>query len=186
MRYRSLGKVLSAVLLASGILWGAVKTANAGSKMVSYKHKTEGFSLSVPGNWEIREDMKYELFNIPMLALRPLEGENDDFRENINVVDEKISPSLGVEGYLKANLKNLPSQLKSYELVKTGDLKARSNAKYMIYTHRLDGITGKLKVISFLFTRKEKAFVLTCTANEKSFDHYLGLFMKIGMSFKPA
>jgi hypothetical protein len=152
--------------------------------MSAYKHKTEGFSLRYPSDWEAKEDMNYELYKIPFLAVRPLEGENDVIRENMNVINEKVAVKLTLEGYAKANLKMMPKSLQAFERVDEGPLTGgRAPSRFLIYTHRYG--ENDLKVVVFFYRKGAKGYAVSCTSSPERFKDHWELFQKIGRSFMP-
>ena len=154
------------------------------ASMKSYTHGTEGFTLKYPSEWEAREDVTYELFKIPFLAIRPLAGENDTYRENVNVVTEKVAPKMSLEVYLKANLKEMPKGLQSFKKIGTGTLSGgKTPSEYLIYSHKSQGI--KMKAVVFFYRKGPKGYSVTCTSTPEGFDGYWDLFQAMGKSFKP-
>jgi hypothetical protein len=158
---KTLGRLFS--ILALALLGTPALTEEA--PWATYTHEKEAFSIQYPSDWEAREDVTYELFKIPFLAIRPLEGENDTFRENLNVVTEKVAKDLTLSAYFKVSLKAMPKGLKDYKKVKEGALAGgKAPSLYLVYT---------------------PAYVVTCTSSPVRFDRYWGLFQRIGKGFDP-
>jgi len=150
----------------------------------TFTHKTEGFSLQHPGDWTAQEDVAFQSFNIPFLAVRPAKAENEAFRENLNVVIEKISHKMTTEGYFKANLKTMPGALPEFKALNSGDLKGGATpGKYLVYRQNQGGLD--LKAIVFFFVKKGQGYTLTCTSTLDQFDLYQKLFLQVGKTFKP-
>lgn len=157
-------------------------TRTAVPKLVQIQQKTLGFSVSLPADWEVHQDVEMQGYVIPLTALRPA-ANNNVFRENIVVVDEKLPSAMTPVEYLMASLKGLSGGLKGFKQLNSGTLKnGNAPSAYMIYTHKMD---IDLKVILFFFSKGEKGYTLTCTATPASFSKYLDLFMAIGRSFTP-
>jgi hypothetical protein len=169
------------------LLAGLPSTAQTPSpKMTEYHQKSVGFSLRLPADWKVQEDMNYQVYHIPLIAVRPLQGANDDFKENINVMAETVGPSLDLAGYLEASMKAMAKMLDSFKGLKSGDLKdSATNAKYLIYNEKTPSYDGPLKVIVFFYIKAGQGYSLTCTSTEKNFGNYQDLFLQIGRSFKP-
>jgi hypothetical protein len=151
-------------------------------KMVQIQQKTEGFSVSLPVDWEIQQNVEMQGYKIPLIALRPA-AKGDVFRENLVVVGEKLPFAMTPEQYLKESQKGLSSMLKEFKPLNSGSLKAsRSPAAYLVYTHK---VNMDLKVILFFIPKGDKGYTLSFSTTPASFAKYLDLFMAIGQSFKP-
>jgi hypothetical protein len=169
--------VLALVLGLAGATWAAVT-------MKTYRH-IQGFSIQYPAGWEIREDLDFQGLKIPLILLEPQKGDKDLFRENVNVISEKLPRPYGVDEYEQASLENMKTGLKDFKAVNSGDVKiAGSSAKYLVYTHKTGAGEGLTKVIVFFYTRKTMAYTITCSSTEKDFKAHLDLFMAMGKSFK--
>lgn len=177
-------KTLKGSLLAL-LLLGPVTWALAQDPWSSYTHPQQKFTLQYPGDWEATEDMEYQTFKIPFLALRPVRDENDVFRENLNVVTEKVSSSLKSKAYLELNLKQMGKVLKGFKSLEKGEFSGgTTGGHYMVYRHK-DAVAGDLQVMVFCFTAGTRGYALTCTSTPKDFGSYRETFLRIGRSFKP-
>ena len=66
--------------------------------------KGKNYKVVFPSNWEVNEK---GAMGSDLVALSPLEGAGDLFRENVNVGLENLPPSLTDQQYLALNLTNL-------------------------------------------------------------------------------
>jgi len=176
---------LLALVLLMGMTEGVLKAKTAPAKMVKYTHKTEGFSLMIPAKWEIQEDVVYQVYKIPLIAIRP-QAKNDTFRENLNVTMDNIPAATKTQEYLDANLEQMAKGLGEFKEVEKGSLKnGFADAKYLVYSHREKTDATVLKVVVFIYVQGTKGFCLTCTASVDSYKSYQNLFFEIGKTFKP-
>jgi hypothetical protein len=185
----SLKRVLGAFLFLVTVGLGPLFTLHAASQLVKYVHKSEGYSMLLPSNWEFQEDLTIQNFKISMVGIRPAAKADEVFRENVNVVIEKLTEKISIQDYFDLTMKQMKTtdMLDSLKLVRSGDLQgANTKSKYMVYTHKDKSSGTALKVVVFLYISGEKAYSLTCTSTDKGFDAYMALFFKIGKSFKPA
>lgn len=152
-------------------------------KLAWHKHSVEKYLVAVPSGWEIREDMKMDLYAISLVCVRPLKP-NDEFRENMNVVFENVDPSFQLKEYVNANITGMSKALNQFQVVNSGDLKGSyTPSQYLVYTQVSDQYNGTLKAIVFFYLDKGRAYSMTCTATEKSFASWLPVFMQVGKSF---
>jgi hypothetical protein len=160
------------------------KAKAAAVKLVMHKHGAEKYSVAVPSNWEIREDMKLDLYSISLVCVRPLKP-NDVFRENMNVVFENVDSSFQLKEYVEANITSMTKGLGQFKVIGTGELKGgKIPSQYLIYTQVSDQYNGTLKAVVFFYLDgKGRAYSVTCTSTDKSFDNYYSLFQQIGKSF---
>jgi hypothetical protein len=176
---------LLALVLLLGMTEGVLKAKTTAAKMVNYTHKTEGFSVMIPAKWEIQEDVVYQVYKIPVIAIRP-QAKNNAFRENLNVTIDKIPPGTETQEYLDANLEQMGKGLGEFKAIEKGDLKKGfTDAKYLVYSHREKADDVVMKVVVFIYVLGDKGYCLTCTASVDSYKNYQDLFFEIGKSFKP-
>ena len=184
MKRFSIVAIFCTAVFLLGIPFLVLAQATGVLKMKTYHH-IQGFSLQIPSSWAIRENLDFQGFKIPLIVLEPLQGTADDFQENINVIGEKTASPYQVEEYLQANVKTMSKTLNSFHSIKADDLnESKRGGKYLIYTHKVDQVKEKVKVIVFFYTKGTKAYSLTCSSTERDFSRYLSLFMKIGKSFQ--
>ena len=182
MRKLSAGVVLIALLSLAAPSWTDAQAA--GSAMKTYRH-IQGFSIRYPGNWEVRENLDFQGFKIPLLLLEPLQGPSDNFQENLNVIIENTSRPYSTDEYLKASMETMKKSLNSFTGLNVGAIQSPGlKGKYLVYTHKVDQVPGLTKVIVFFYVKGTKAFDITCSATEKEFDAHLKLFMEMGKSFQ--
>ena len=152
--------------------------------MKTYRH-IQGFSIRYPGNWEVRENLDFQGFKIPLILLEPLQGAADNFQENVNVIIEKTSRPYSTDEYLKASMENMKKSLNSFNALNSAAVQSSGmTGKYLVYTHKVDQVPGLTKVIVFFYIKGTKAFDITCSSTEKEFDSHLKLFMEMGKSFQ--
>lgn len=74
---------------------------------------TTGYTIDFPPEWEVRHGQ----MGTDILGLTALEGADDDFRENINVVIEQLPPEIDAAAYLAASKDTLRRMMTDFELV---------------------------------------------------------------------
>ena len=177
-KFRSVAVFLALFLAVPTLLPAASK-----AKLAWHKHSVEKYMVAIPAGWEIREDMKMDLYSISLISVRPLKP-NDEFRENMNVVFENVDPSFKLKEYVNANITSMSKGLNQFQVVDSGEVKGSyTPSEYLVYTQVSDQYNGILKAIVFFYMADGRAYSVTCTSTDKSFRSYLPLFMQIGKSF---
>jgi hypothetical protein len=139
-----------------------------------YENDTEKISIQYPANWEKRvQEADYPFF----MALSPFEDDQDNFRENVNIVTE---PAAGytLEKYYQANLLSMKNILQDFKILLEGTAVINNNpAKWLIYNHTYNN--NIIKVKAYFFHNGQNGIVFTATANPASFKKYEAVFDEI-------
>jgi hypothetical protein len=137
------------------------------------------YVLQFPESWEVN---KSRVMGSDVIGLSPLEGADDTFRENINVVLENIPGTFSEKDYLDATLKNMCNGLglpADAEFKKTRI--GHTDAYHLPYAmqmgqHEMDNDV-------YLVIHKKSAYILTCSnakgkreAFQATMDAILGTF----------
>ncbi len=74
-----------------------------------------GFAITYPDGWEVQKDVA----GLTVVGFAPASEQSDaDFRNNIGVVSEDTKvPSLTIERYLQASVKNAPKFIQGFQVV---------------------------------------------------------------------
>jgi hypothetical protein len=164
--------VVLALLLAAGCTG---KTEDPGR----YHSEAGGFSLVIPEDWEKQENV----MGCALTALSPLEGQGDQFRENVNVVVEELPRKLSLDDYVGLSRQNQEKLMTDFNVEKEADAKiGEIAAKQLVYTHRMGQINAKL--LQYVLVEGKKGFAVTCTATPESYDKYVEQFQTIVNSLK--
>jgi hypothetical protein len=152
-------------------------------KWAWHKQTNEKYMVALPSTWEVREDVTMGLYKISLASIRPLKP-NDEFRENANVVTEAVDPSFELKEYVNASITGMTKGLTQFQVINEGELKGGyTPSRYLVYTQVAEQYNGTLKAVVFFYLSGGKAYSLTCTATDKTFEAYLPLFMQMGKSF---
>ncbi len=141
----------------------------------------DNYSISYPNNWEINNTGQ---MGTSFLILSPVESEQDQFRENVNLLIQDLSAyNIDLnefvnisEGQIKTIITN--SSLISSERIKIG----KNNYHKVIYTGDQD--IYKLKFEQYYWVKNKKAYILTLTCETNQFDAYQSVGEDILNSFK--
>ena len=114
----------------------------------------------------------------------PLESETDDFRENINLMIEDVTGiDISFDQYVELTLSNMKALLSEYNIIENERFE-----KDGLSFHRVIGTfsQGLLKVKSEMCCTiaGDKAYVLTFSTEQETYDDYKDVGKQIMDSFK--
>lgn len=139
-------------------------------------HQKENFSVRYPNKWILDTSGQMNTEFLLFSELTP----NDNFRENVNLIIQDLKgQNITLESY--AELSN--NQIT--ELVKNGKIIERKN-KGSHYILVWSGFVAgnNLKFKQYFFVKNEKAYILTFTALQTTFDDYVKKGTEILDTFK--
>ncbi len=172
--------VLAITLLANGAFAKAkpkAKAASAPASMEKYEDAAKHFSLLLPQKWEQRKDA----MGAAIIALRPVEGKKDAFRENVNVVVEPLNAKMNSKQYFDASQTVLAKAFSEFHLDKKGHSTIDHHDFYWsIFTHRLG--TTRAKVLQYMTVDGTNGYVVTGSALPATFPKFLPQFETIARS----
>jgi len=138
-----------------------------------------GFSINAPNGWD-KSDTSLMGMKATVI-FSPPEGTSDEFRENINIVTEKIGNKTAEE-YLDLSRVNMKSMLTELKEIDNGTKEINGHtASWMRYSHSYMGYPLEVKV--YILIADEIAYVISCTCKkgemenwEKQFDDCVATF----------
>ena len=169
---RRLTITIACLFLAGAALCGEKKTIQGTS------FQGNDYEILFPRDWEVT----HGIMGTDVLALSPLESEDDEFRENINVALENIPASLGSKGFLAQaarDLKNyygLPADT-AYVKVNLGNCIA-----YHLHYHATLGVK-KREHDQYYVLKGVSAYCITCTYAVGKRAQYKPIMDRILMTF---
>ena len=94
------------------------------------------FRLSVPGDWDVRQDVK----SVRLIALAPLDGPDDPFRENLNVTIQDVPEATSLEAYYDDVFAEIATSIPSFQEVETRNTRIGGvPAKRLVYEYTFNG-----------------------------------------------
>jgi len=143
-----------------------------------YYDKEERFSIIPPAGWEQQQGV----MAAAVVFLSPMEHADDGFRENINVVVEKLPSDLDFDEYVAASKANMRKLLTDFEELESSRRTVNGMiGERLIYAHRMGQV--KCRVLLYIFVENGRGYNVTCTAGPDTFDEYLPDFEKACESF---
>lgn len=140
----------------------------------------EPFEITPPEGWT--KGVEYSQGQKITFLYSPIEGDGDMFRENLNVLSERVGRTT-MKDYLDLNISNMETSLTSFSYDKISDLSINGmDFKSMLYSHSYDGVDIDAKV--FLTIQDGVAYIITCSARGGDFDRWNDEFDEAVRSFK--
>lgn len=153
---------------------------NIGSEFTTYTNTEHSFEMKYPSSYELKENQHWAVLSF--LAKR--EGETDMFQENLNLIVQDLTESpMTLDEYSKLSLEQVETLLENWKIAKKESVKLDWMEAYMvIYTWKYNWYDLKWKQIWTIID--SKAYIISYTGEEKSFDDYIVSMDKIIESFK--
>lgn len=141
---------------------------------VRYTNKEYHFSILLPRSWQKQEGA----YNTVLLAKAPPTTKTDRFQENITVVVTELSTKIDFSTYFELNKEMLTQSLASMANVSEGNIFAGFFAgKCLSFEGKMRDLT--LKMISCMWMKGNRVYVITCGSQVKDFAKYKLIFNKI-------
>lgn len=172
--FRALAVGVLAALLAGGCS-GEKKPREAGR----HYDDDKDFSIRFPSDWETQTGDA----GVEVMSLSPLDGAGDSFRENVNVVTERLPSRMSLKAYGDASVKNLQKMLSNCSVEEhTTTRIGGEEAGRIVYMHRMQGYD--IKVLAYYLVDGRQACVITSTATKQSYARFEAQFEAIAKTFR--
>ena len=172
MKSNSIKSLVIIILLLIAVSSGSAMAADK-------KYSGNDYTVSFPSNWSIEKGSGV----VEVYSLSPAESTSDRFRENINILSEKIPEQLGLKEYTDVSVKNAGKALTDFKILdrKTITISGKP-AERMVYLHNYKGTV--LKAAQAIVLSKGKAYLITLTCLPKTYSKYENAFNKALSSFR--
>ncbi len=166
-------------LIALSLFWGfAYANAQEAGSTESQTNKIGEVTISYPKSYEFTDNMpggaKFGL-------LSPLTGENDTFRDNVNLLIQEIGQDIDVaEG-----LEPLKQQMSKYITNYVGiDAKIMNLPVGKAIRLEYTGNLGVMKIhwVQYMVSKNKKLYILSCTAEQHTYKQFATEFANIAKS----
>ncbi len=142
---------------------------------------TEDFSINYPADWELDQSGQ---MGTSFMVFSPISEPTDDFRENVNLINQDITGyNLDLDSYTELSISQIKQLIEGSEILVN---ERRKSGKYEYQETIYTGTQGiyNLKFMQYYWVINNKAFVLTFTCKEDTFEEYLSIGKTILGSFK--
>ncbi len=144
-----------------------------------YTSKKDGFTITAPVSWEKTEGF----MGSTVVFLEPQADPSDTFRENVNIVVEKLPASMALDAYLKLSNENMAKLLTNYKEVSSARVTLGGlDAQRIVYRHRM-GVFD-IKGLLYLVVHNGRGYVLTGSAEVDEYEDHEAAFEGICKTFQ--
>jgi len=142
---------------------------------------TEKYSIQYPENWT-KEPL--EGFNVELMLFSQLESDQDTFRENINLIIQDLSAyeGVGLDKFVKISTQQIEKVI-SGKLISSTRKKDKNGVSYQEFITTTKHGQFDLKIKQYFWVIDKKAYVLTFTAEAKSYNKHIEIADKMLNSF---
>ena len=171
------------VLLTGGIgswLFLQQKDSEPKINFFLYENPNHGFRVEYPEAWS--KQSRDDFFATGITFFSPLEGDSDDFKEQVSVLVENLPSDVDLERYTEDSI----AEVKKLSDPNVAEAKkvnlGKSEGRQIIYAGEVGGnIVQRMQTWSI---EDNRAYIVTYTAKPDSYDNYLPTVEKMMESFK--
>ena len=140
---------------------------NPAFTMVDYLHPD--FKLQYPETWDIDTSRQW---GAEVMLFAPLENDSDKFRENVNVVIQDLTGlNIDLDIYKQITDQQITTLAPDGVIIESSIIASVRGKHYRI-TYTMTQDIFRLKITSVCFIHKDKAYLLTFTAELDKYEEY--------------
>ncbi len=141
----------------------------------------DDYSISYPNDWELG---KSGLMGTSFIVFSPLVSEQDQFRENVNLLIQDLSAyNIDLDMFVEISEGQIKTMIKNGNLLQSERLK-KGDQEYQKVIYTGDQGNYKLKFEQYYLVKNNNAYILTLTCETQEFDDYHKIGENILDSFK--
>lgn len=149
------------------------------SELTKYADPQGRFTIGYPTNWAFNNAPESAVIKITS----PLEKDEDDFRQNVNLQIEAYTSS--IEDYVNASLGEIKKLMKNYREVSSMYFNRNGSRAYeIIYKGKYGEMAYEMQVKQLFVVANSKAYILTYVSKVDERDAFETTANKIFNSFK--
>lgn len=149
--------------------------------MISYRKYTnrqQQFSILLPRSWQEAKDPKAVI-----LVKAPLDSRDDKFQENINVMVTQLPAKVTLETFVDYNKEELMRVMpKATDMREQSVYNALLPGRLISFNNDVDGV--ELRVLSGVWIKENRIYVVTCVGQAKKIKQYLPVFNYVMRSLR--
>ena len=143
-------------------------------------HSGDNYSIEYPDNWELDES---GIMGSSFFIFSSLDSKDDNFRENVNLMIQDLSAmKLDLDAFVDLSKTQILSLMTDGKILEDERMKNGGNEFHKLIFKATQG-QYNLKTIQYYFIKDKKAYVLTLTLTEDTFEKYQVVGDKILNSF---
>ncbi len=145
--------------------------------MLTYENSA--YRIKYPKEWS-----KQEFMDTGVIFTSPKENTSDNFRENLHIIVQDLSSNpVTLDEYTNESIEKILESVPNVNILKSEKTIVSSNPAYMvIYTGNQEDY--HLKWMQIWTLKENKAFIITYTAEEESYDNFLNIIEEMINSFE--
>lgn len=149
---------------------------NAKSHINWLEFKKDNYQLKYPESWTLDTTAKTAA---DFMILSPLSSDNDEFKENLNLVVQDLSGlNFDLDNFTALSEQQIQSYMEESEVIENERLKKDDREyQHLIYTAKNGG--RMLRFEQYYWIINEKAYILSFTAEFDQFEKYQDLSKQI-------
>lgn len=142
--------------------------------------KTKQYSIKYPADWTAD---KTGQLGATFFLFSPADSESDAFRENINLLEQDISAyNIDLNGFTTLSESQIKTMVKNSNLIESQRVKTKSNEFHkLIYSGEQSDML--LTFEQHYWVKNKKAYILTFTCSQESFERFKKTGEEIMASF---
>jgi hypothetical protein len=139
------------------------------------------YQIDAPDGWEKKENRENGIHST--IIFSPLENAADNFKDNVNVVTEKVPSQYDLDAYVNTSLANIGKYLTAFREINRSETTVNGiPARVINYNHNMQGYT--FDVMVYLLLKNNIAYIITCSTKKGDMEKYRTDFQSIANSFK--
>ncbi|WP_163573222.1 hypothetical protein [Fodinicola feengrottensis] len=147
--------------------------------LVSYEHRTAGFSLPLPESWQAVEDPQPA---VPLVALEPDRG--GIFRCNVVVSVDQVPEGLDVAGWQAGAEPMMRQAMQDFLLLDLEELQVGGRPAMYRLAHHLVPDLGPVTMAQWMLLRAGRGHTLTFSIGTMEYETRADLFVDIARGFR--
>lgn len=131
--------------------------------------KGEGYTILCPPEWTIDSS---GTVGTELIFFTPMDSTGDQFRENFNLIVQDLSGlNMTLDKYTEISVEQIKTLIQNSNLISSEKVQEDGLVFQKLFYTGTSGM-NKLKFEQFYFVHDEKAYVLTLTCAESTFDKF--------------
>lgn len=159
---------------------GSNKTTGISKEVTWENYQSDFFDIKYPTNWEVNES---GLMGASLILFAPLEGKEDQFRENVNIMKQDLSAlNMDLDQFTKLSEEQINTLATNSKILESKRIKEEDHEFHKLVYTADQGVFNLTFEQYFLIVEKE-AYILTFTTEQSTFKEYQPIGEEILNSF---
>lgn len=170
-----------AAALAVTVLVGCSASKKKAPAEGKYSNTSFLFNVVVPSSWARQENISKEA---PVRFVSPKDGNDDKFRENIEVRVEKLPGSFDTKSHAEGWVVNMQRTYSDFVLLQKDTVQVNGTEMVKVLFTLKKPPAEDAQVLAYLFAKGSRGFVILCTALPSTYGAYAKQFEDICNTFE--